>query len=160
VGRAAQDVLARYDRTAEARMLVENVQSALAQVALTEAGAIGLGTILTALLTTSAADFTGLLTAGTVGALGLGIIPYRRRQAQKQFRQKIEHLKSQLVRVLEDAFAHEIERSVKRLNEAIAPYARFVRTEQEELRKLAATLSEYEAEVRHLEAEIGASSAT
>ncbi|GAP63536.1 hypothetical protein ARMA_1959 [Ardenticatena maritima] len=155
VGRAAQDVLARYDRSAEARMLVENVQSALAQVALTEAGAIGLGTILTALLTTSAADLTGLLAAGTLGMLGLGIIPYRRRQAQKAFREKIEHLKVQLVRVLEEAFAHEIERSVKRLNEAIAPYARFVRTEQEHLQQLAATLHEYEAELRRLEAEIG-----
>lgn len=133
VGRATQRVVATYDRTAEARALVSNVQSALTQIAIAEVGAIGLGAAVKVLLVGATADATGLFAAGLLGIAGLGILPYRRNQAKRDLRQKIEALQEQLGRVLQESFEHEIERSVSRMNDAIDPYARFVRTEHKQI---------------------------
>ena len=47
------------------------MQRAVAQTALVEVGAIGLGALLVAILHASMADFSGVLMAGAVATLGL-----------------------------------------------------------------------------------------
>src|SRR5690606_5034427 len=84
VGRAAQRTLETFDREAEAGRLAEEVQTAVKRTALVEVGAIGLGTALTIVATTHLADFTGILAAGTVAALGLFILPARRKKAKRE----------------------------------------------------------------------------
>ena len=51
------------------------------------------------LAVTAAADFTGILAAGTIAVLGFFIIPNRRRDAKKDLREKIEAMREQLMDV-------------------------------------------------------------
>jgi len=89
--------------------------------------------ILKAVLTTAAADATGILAAGLLGVLGLTIIPFRRGQAKLELRKKMSDLQENLRNVLVESFTRELEQAVNRLNEALAPYRRFVRSEEEQL---------------------------
>ena len=71
VGREAQRVVDTYDRQAEARLMAEGAQTAVAALAATEVGAVGLGTLVTILATTASADATGIILASVVALLGL-----------------------------------------------------------------------------------------
>jgi hypothetical protein len=133
VGREARRVVESYDREREAELIAEGAQTAVAASAALELGAIGLGALVTVLATTVAADITGVLMASLIAALGLFIIPARRRQAKNEMREKISALRAQLGQSLRVQFEREIERSLQRINEAIAPYTRFVRAEQSKL---------------------------
>ncbi len=133
VGRSTADVVARYDASREARELEESVQQALAMVGIAEAGAIGLGVALTAALHSVMFDATGILAASVMGLAGLGIIPYRRNEAKKTLRAKLDSLRDQLHRVLLDAFHQEADRSTHRLSDSVDPYSRFVRAEHQRL---------------------------
>jgi small GTP-binding protein len=133
VGRAAQRSVETYDKDAEASRVAESVQVAVAGTALVEVGAIGLGAVLTHIAVTAAADFTGILAAGTIAVLGFFIIPNRRHDAKKELREKIEALRVHLMNSLTGQFDREIEASLRRIDEAIGPYTRFVRAERERL---------------------------
>jgi small GTP-binding protein len=133
VGRAAQRSVETYDREREGSRLADSVQVAVAGTALTEVGAIGLGALLTHLAVTAAADFTGILAAGMIAVLGFFILPNRRAAAKKDLRAKIEAMRTQLMTSLTGQFDREIEGSLRRIDEAIGPYTRFVRAEREHL---------------------------
>ena len=94
-----------------------------------EVGAVGLGALITALATTMAADVTGVIAASVIAALGLFIIPARRRQAKNELHDKLAKLRTDLIQSLRAEFEKEIERSLLRMSEAISPYTRFVRAE-------------------------------
>jgi len=133
VGRAAQRSVETFDREREGSRLADSVQVAVAGTALAEVGAIGLGAILTHIAVTAAADFTGILAAGAVAVLGFFIIPNRRRDAKKDLRQKIAVMREQLMSSLTAQFDREVEGSLRRIDESIAPYTRFVRAERDRL---------------------------
>jgi hypothetical protein len=147
VGRAARAVVDSYDRTAETRKLTQDVQAAIVQTAAVEVGALGLGALLVALLQTTVLDVTGLLGAGAVAALGLYVLPYRRTRVKAHLRERIAALREQLELALDRQFEQEMAASMQRLRDAIAPYTRFVRVEQEKLNKLEADLSAARGEV-------------
>ncbi|HEX9090363.1 MAG TPA: dynamin family protein, partial [Anaerolineales bacterium] len=130
VGREAQRVVDTYDREAEARSMAEGAQTAVAALAATEVGAVGLGTLITILATTASADATGIILASVVALLGLFIIPARKRQAKVDLRQKIANLREQLLHSLRSQFEKEMEHGMANIKDAIGPYARFVRSEQ------------------------------
>ena len=136
VGRAAQEVVASYDKEAEAREIAESVQAAVAGTALLEVGAVGLGTLLTLALSSTAADLTGILTASVLAAVGLFVIPAKRRRAKADLRAKIEDMKGRLMASMTTQFEREMVHSLHRLEEAIAPYTRFVRAEREKLEQM------------------------
>jgi signal recognition particle receptor subunit beta len=147
VGRAAQDAVERWDQEGEATRLAEAVQGAVASTALVEVGAIGLGALVAHVLAGAAADATGVLAASVVAVLGLFIIPSRRQAAKRELRAKIAAVREQLMAALTGQFDRELERGLRRIDEAIAPYTRFVRAEgrrlgdaAEELDLLAARL--------------------
>jgi small GTP-binding protein len=133
VGRAAERTVESYDIARESETMAESVRMAVAGTALAEVGAIGLGAAVTALATTTFADVTGILAAGALAVIGLFVIPVRRRQAKAAMREKIEGMRRQLVGSLTSQFDREVERSVGRVRDAIAPYTRFVRAEQQRL---------------------------
>jgi hypothetical protein len=64
-----------------------------------------------------------------IAALGLFVIPARRRQAKAEMSAKVAALREQLSQSLRSQFEREIERSLQHINDAIAPYTRFVRAE-------------------------------
>jgi len=154
VGRAAHDVVASYDRVGEARQLADSVQMAVAQTAIAEVGALGLGTILVAILHTTLADVSGVLAAGAVAALGLYILPTRRRKAKADLKVKMETLRSNLATSLTNEFEQELGRSLRRIREAMAPYTRFVRSERTKLGEIESHLLQAAADLRALRAQV------
>lgn len=142
VGREAQEIVDTYDRTREAQAIAQSAQEAVAASAFLEVGAIGLGAIIAALATTVAADVTGILLASFIAALGLFVIPARRKLAKNELRLKIESLREQLTKSLTEQFEKEIQRSVKHIEEAISPYTRFVRAERTNLLEVQAKLDQ------------------
>jgi small GTP-binding protein len=135
VGRTAQTIVETYDRNKEASELAANVETAVAQVALIEAGAVGLGALVLSVLASTAIDITGLLAAGTLAVVGFFIIPYKRKQAKESFRQKMEELRSKLLNALTIQFNHEAENAIARMKDGVTPYTRFVRAERERVDK-------------------------
>jgi small GTP-binding protein len=133
VRREAQRALAGYDRDAESSRLAESVQVAVAGTAFLQVGAIGLGTLVTLLATTTMADVTGLIAAGTLSLLGLLVLPAKRAAAKVELRRKVEEMRSRLMAALTGQFDHELARSLQRIREAVGPYTRFVRAEGERL---------------------------
>ena len=133
VAREANKVVEQYDRQGEAQAIAEGAQNAVAASAAIEVGAIGLGTLITILATTLSADVTGILVASAVAVLGLFIIPARRRKANQEMKEKIDLLRDQLQTSLRTNFLKEIDRGLSRINTAIEPYTRFVRSERTNL---------------------------
>jgi chromosome segregation ATPase len=126
----------------------------VAGTALVEVSAIGLGTIVAIVATTALADVTGILTAGAVAVLGLFVIPARRREAKKELRDKISVMREQLMSALTGQFERELERSLHRINEAVAPYTRFIRAERDRLAETRAELNRIQEGLARLKAQI------
>ena len=154
VGREAQRVVETYDKHTEAEMLASGTRNAVAATTAIEIGAVGLGTLVATLATTAAMDVTGILLASVMAALGLLIIPTRRKQAKQILRDKMSAMRSQLVQALETHFSREIDRGLQHINEAIAPYTRFVRAEGEKLNVAQVELDHLMAELRRLKAKV------
>jgi small GTP-binding protein len=155
VSKRAQEEVDRYDPEQSAHELSISVRSAVAQVAVAEAGAVGLGAIIVAAASTVAVDVTGILAASLVAGLGLFILPRKRKQSRNEFRRRSEELEQRLVEVMSEQFEHELARSVHRIREAIAPYTRFVRTEQEKLTKIDEDLTAVRSDLRTMRHRIG-----
>jgi hypothetical protein len=130
VARVASNVVNSYDRQAEAQDLSENLRGAVTQTAIAGASGIGLGAALVAFLGTAAADVSGVLAGMAILGLGLYIIPARRKRAKQDFEEKMEELRTRLRRSMSEQFQKELNNSILRVQEAIAPYTRFVRAEQ------------------------------
>jgi hypothetical protein len=152
VQREAQRALETYDRNLEANRLAESVQMAVASAALLEVGAVGLGTIVTLIAGTTAADVTGLLAAGAVSVLGLLVLPARRRAAKTELRRKVAEVREKLMAALTGEFQRELEQSRRRMEDALAPYIRFVRTERDSLEAAGRELERLAGEAARLKA--------
>lgn len=151
VGRSARSAIRGYDQSAEAQRMAESVRSAVAGTAALEVGAIGLGTLITVLATTQFADVTGLVAAGTLAALGLFILPAKRRRAKAELQRKILALREQLMAGLTDQFEREVDRSAQRIQEAVSPYTRWVRAERERLAEIHGALESAQENLAHVQ---------
>jgi small GTP-binding protein len=156
VGNNATNVVRRYDRERESQELALSIQGAVAQTAALEVGALGIGALVVTIFTTRFLDVTGIVAAALIAGYGLFILPSRRRKARSEFREKTEALRGRLVEVVRRQFDTELDRSIERMREAIAPYTRFVRTEHARMTEARSALVEITAEVESLRAEIGA----
>jgi len=154
VGRSAQRVVDTYDTTIEAEGIASNAQRAVAESAFVEVGAIGLGALVTALATTAAADVTGILAASVVAVLGLFVIPARRASAKRQMEERVAELRANLMNSLTTQFEKELNRSMGRINDAIAPYTRFVRAERGKLDETKTELTAAQQEQGRLRVQI------
>src|SRR6266516_5355602 len=130
VARTAAGVVSTYDRQAEAMELSQGLRNAVAQAAIAGAGGIGLGAAIVALVGTAAADVSGILAGTVLLGLGLYIIPARRKRAKQDFNVKMEELRTRLHSAMSEQFRKELSNSLSRVQEAITPYTRFVRSEQ------------------------------
>ena len=157
VGRTARRVVDDYDQDRESTRLAESVQTAVAGAALLEAGAVGLGTMVTLIASTTLVDMTGMLAAGALSILGFLVIPARRRKAKSELHRKVTSVREQLMDALKSQFDREMEQSLARIREAIAPYTRFVRAErvrlsdgQNELVRIRDGLNKLKSDVKSL----------
>jgi small GTP-binding protein len=156
VGKNATNVVQRYDREHESEQLASSIQGAVAQTAALEVGAVGIGAVVVALATTRFLDATGLIAAAIIAGYGLFVLPNRRRKARREFREKTDSLRDRLGEVIRRQFDAELNRSIERMRDAIAPYTRFVRTEHARMTEASSTLSELDKEVETLKDEIAA----
>jgi small GTP-binding protein len=154
IGRVTREVIGSYDREAEARAIANDVQGTFATTALAQVGALGLGTLVVTLLTGAVADVTGLVLATTLAVSGFYVIPRRRRQAQREFSRRIDELRQRLRDGLTRQVHLEIGQSADRINEAIAPYRRFVQSTQQEVTDARGSLVATEDSLLRLRAEI------
>lgn len=154
VAREAEKVVATYDREAEAQALTDEVRSAIAGSTLVGAGALGIGTLLVLLLHGALLDVTGVLVAGVLALGGLYIIPNKRRQIKRQFHQRVADLRETLAETMECQFNAELDRMITRIRDAIDPYTRFVYTQHDHLLTTQRELSDAEASIGRLQAEV------
>ena len=154
IGRVAREVVGSYDREAEARAIANEVQGTFATTALAQAGALGLGTLVVTVLTGAVADVTGLLLAAALAVSGFYVIPRKRRQAQREFARRIAELRTRLRDGLTRQVHLEISQSADRINQAIAPYRRFVQSTQQVLTDARGALVATEDSLLRLRAEI------
>jgi len=151
VGKAAQDTLDAHDQRAEAGRMAESVRMAVANAALLEVGAVGLGTAVSLLATTTAADVTGIVAAGLMATIGFVVLPHRRQRAKRELHARVARMREQLMGALTAQFDHERDRAIRRIEDAIAPYLQFVEGERASLaerRQQLASLQERLAALR------------
>ncbi|MBK9714236.1 MAG: dynamin family protein [Kouleothrix sp.] len=156
VSRRAQQVVATYDRETEAHQLSEDVLNAILATGLAGVGAVGLGALVIAIFQTAILDFTGLLAAGAVAAIGLFVLPAKRRQVKREFHAKLQELRTQLLDTMRRQFDVELDQMLARIREAIAPYTRFIRAQRELLVSVQREISDVDVELGRLKAEIEA----
>jgi small GTP-binding protein len=141
MGKTVQRIVDTYDRDQEARELAAHVETAVAQTALLEASALGLGTLVTAIVLSSSLDITGIVAAGTLAIVGFFVIPYKRKQAKDSFKEKMKNLRTNLLETLTTSFNSETQGAVARLKDGITPYIRYVHAEHERIDKTETTLA-------------------
>lgn len=152
----AQRAVEGYDAAAEAKRLAGSVRDAVAQAALLQVSAVGLGAIVAVLASTTVADVTGILAAGALSVIGLFVLPAKRQRARAELGAKVTALREKLLAALTPAFERERDRSQQRVREAIGPWARFVRGEKERLEEARAGLERIGTGADDLEARIAA----
>src|SRR5829696_972416 len=152
--RETQRVVDSYDQRREAQELADNARNAVAATAAAGAGALGLGAIVTFAATTVAADFTGIVMASVVAAIGFFILPAKRKKAKEEMRTKMADVRNRLSDALRKQFTQEISRSGSRIREGIAPYSRFIRSEGDKLNSVDEDLREISASIAALRGQI------
>lgn len=157
VGLAAQEALQTYDQEGEAYRIALSLKNAVANTALVEVGAVGLGTLIAVIASSTVLDVTGVLAATTMAVLGLFVIPSRRRHLKDELRRKIVEVREVLMATLTTQYEAEVSRSLTQIETAISPYSHFVRSQQqrwnetrEEMASIEKWLKRQESEVRAL----------
>jgi small GTP-binding protein len=154
VGRKARRVVESYDKREESKAIAEHARLAVAASAALGAGALGLGALVTALATTAAADVTGVVMAGIIATIGFFIIPAKRRQGKVKLIERIAGVRTQLIQTLRGQFEKEINHSIERIQEAIAPYTRFVRAERSKMQEMEGRFKELKLEIDRLKGKL------
>jgi len=157
VGRQAQRVVETYDKRREGEAIADQARVAVAAAAAAGGAAVGLGTIVTIAASTAAADITGILLASVVLGVGFLIIPARRRRAKATLQEKIIALRTQLATALRTEFDRAQEESALRISDAVAPYARFVRAEEQRWRSAHDTLATLRERIANILAQLATS---
>jgi len=152
VGQTVQTIVETYDHQKEASELASSVELAVAQTAVLEAGAVGLGAIVTFAVLSSAVDITGTLAAGTMAILGFFVIPFKRKQAKENFKEKMTTLRTKLLDALTTQFTNESVNAIDRMKNGVAPYTRYITSERERIEKTETTLGELKQKLSALRA--------
>jgi hypothetical protein len=87
-------------------------------------------------------------------ALGFLILPSRRRKAKQELEDKLNDLRHKLMSGLREQFNREMQRGARRIEDTVAPLARFVRAEQDKIGTQHEKLVELEAHITGLQAHL------
>ena len=153
IGLATEKAVASYDRDKEAEQIAEAARTAVFNTGLAGIG-VGIGVAIAAAAHVVWLDVTGILAGLTAAALGLFILPSRRRKAKKELAEKLAALRHDLTTSLTEQFEREMRRGAQRIEDTIAPFARFVRAENERLTAQRDELVEIEAHIVGLQAQL------
>jgi hypothetical protein len=126
----------------------------VASTAVIEVSALGLGALISVIATTTAADVTGVLAASVLSVVGLLVLPAKKRGAKAELNRKVAIVRERLMSSLRQQFERETAGSVSRIQDAVAPYTRFVRSERSRLTESRDALERCVGELRRLESEV------
>jgi hypothetical protein len=155
IGAATQRAVETYDKDREAAELAEVARSAVIGTGLAgAAGAAGLGLAITGGLHLVFLDVTGIVAGIAFATLGALILPARRRKAKRELEEKLAALRQKLVGSLTEQFTREMSRGAQRIEDTIAPFARFVRAENDKISAQRDELVELEAHISGLQAQL------
>ncbi len=149
IGRSTREAVNSYDQTREAAEVAASARQAVVNAGLAGVGA-SLGVIIAIVAHAAFLDFTGIIAGVAAAALGLLILPARKRKAKSEFSEKLTDLRTRLVTNLEQQFDHEMRRSTQRVEDTIAPFDRFVRSERDRLTRRQTALQSLSGEVSDL----------
>lgn len=133
IGLATRQVVAGYSKEKESAKLAASAREAVVNTGLVGFGGAGMGAAIVVLVHTAWADVTGIVAGLAAVTLGLLILPTRRQKAKKQLSQKLADLMGQLMTGLTEQFEREMRRGIQRIEDAVAPYSRFIRAEKENI---------------------------
>jgi arginine/ornithine N-succinyltransferase beta subunit len=97
---------------------------------------------------------TGIVAAGTIAVLGMFVIPSKRKHAKAELRERIARMRHELMTNLRTQFQREVDRSIRGVMEAVAPYTRFVRAENEKLTTIDREVEEISGALSRIRTEI------
>ena len=157
IGKSTRRAVESYDKEKEAAHIGEAARTAVVNTGLAGVG-VGIGAALAIAATASWVDITGIVAGLTAAAFGLFILPNRRRKAKIELGEKLTTLRANLVSELTEQFEREMRRSAQRVEDTIAPFARFVRSENDKLTEQYERLNELEAHINGLRAQLQQSS--
>ncbi len=151
-----------YNLKEEARRILENTRNAAAFFMGTEAVAVGIGAIATVVVTATAVDVTGgFIAAGVLALVGLIFLPRQKRKAMAEFKERTASLRTDMKKALTQQLDQEVDHSLERVSDTVAPYVAFVKKERqfvdevtEKRKSIGASLSKLRQQI---EKEIGVS---
>ncbi len=154
VSHTVTGVVNTYDHEAEATQISLDMRNTVASAVITGAGGIGLGALIVTVMGTLAADVTGIIAGIGFLLIGYGIIPLQRKRAKKAFDEKMLELQGRLTTTMNDQFQKELYNSTSRIEDAIAPYTRFVRAEQQKTAEILSRIGVLDTTINTLKHEI------
>jgi small GTP-binding protein len=153
IGKASRMTVETYDETTEAAEIAETARQAVVDTGLAGVG-VGIGVAIAVAAHVVWLDVTGIVTGVLAAALGLLILPARRRKAKAGLQAKLADLRERLVSALSDAFDREMRRGTGRIDDTVAPFARFVRAETEKITTRRERLGVIETDILGLQGEL------
>lgn len=146
IGKTTRLAVETYDREREAAEMAEAARTAVVNTGLAGVG-VGIGVAIALAAHVVWLDVTGVSAAVLAAALGLLILPARRRKAKQELETKLSDLRQKLVGSLTEQFEREMRRSTQRIEDTIAPFARFVRAETDKLSGQQTSLTALEKQI-------------
>ena len=157
VARRTQQVVATYDREAEARALSEDMRNAIVATGLAEVGAVGHWRAGADDATRPRCSISPACWRPARSPRWAVCAAGQAPPAEEGFHAKIVDLRERLLQTMRRQFDTELDQMLTRIREAIAPYTRFIRAQRELLVSVQRELSDVDAELGRLRAEIGRS---
>lgn len=154
IGTATRKAVETYDKEAEAEQLAASAREAVVQTGLAGVG-VGLGVAMAIAVQVVWVDVTGIVAGVLAAALGMLVLPSRRRRAKQELADKLANLRQQLMSGLRQQFDREMRRGTQRIEDTIAPFDRFVRAESDKISSRRDILVELEAHVVGLRRQLG-----
>jgi hypothetical protein len=150
IGRATRLAVETYDQDREAAEMAEAARQAVVNTGLAGVG-VSLGVVVAIVAHATLLDVTGIVAGLTAATLGLLIIPARKRKAKQELATKLGELRHKLVTSLDEQFDREMRRSTQRIEDTIAPFDRFVRSESDRISGQRDQLRELQAHISDLQ---------
>ncbi len=154
LGQPVRARLESFDARTEADSIVGAVNDALARTFGVQALVIGLGAVLTAAFTTLSIDVTGTIGITLLAIAGLFILPHRRGRLKRELSQKLETLRDELARTLEERFRDQLESYTKQLRDVFGPELESTRAQETRLDSARAHLDEFDKTAHDLLEEV------
>ncbi len=153
IGTATRTAVDTYDKDQEAHAIAQSARQAVVNTGLAGVG-VGLGVAIAAAAHLVWLDVTGIVAGFTAAVIGLFILPARRRRVKNELHEKLDDLRNRLMDNLTEQFDREMRRSSQRIEDVLAPFTRFVRSEQDKIGAQHTELVELEAHIMGLLAQL------